>query len=61
MGKRSDYDSGRMDGLLLAQKIVRADGIEALDNEIVRERNDRQAGLAEVERVFTGRAGEKKR
>ena len=34
MGKRSDYDSGRMDGLLLAQKIVHADGIEALDKEI---------------------------
>lgn len=34
MGKMNDYQSGRMDGLLLAQKIVQNDGPEALDKEI---------------------------
>lgn len=32
--KMKEYTAGRMDGLLLAQKIVKADGIEALDEEI---------------------------
>lgn len=34
MGKMNDYQNGRMDGLLLAQKIVKDGGIEALDEEI---------------------------
>lgn len=34
MSKMTDYQSGREDGLLLAQKIVKEGGIEALDKEI---------------------------
>lgn len=34
MGKMNDYQNGRMDGLLLAQKIVKDGGSEALDKEI---------------------------
>lgn len=34
MGKMNDYQNGRMDGLLLAQKIVKDGGIEALDEEV---------------------------
>lgn len=34
MGKMNDYQNGRMDGLLLAQKIVKEGGLEALDKEI---------------------------
>lgn len=34
MGKMNDYQNGRMDGLLLAQKIVKDGGPEALEKEI---------------------------
>lgn len=34
MNKMREYERGREDGLLLAQKIVREGGIEALDREI---------------------------
>ena len=34
MNKMREYERGREDGLLLAQKIVKRDGVEALDKEI---------------------------
>lgn len=34
MSKMSDYQSGREDGLLMAQRLVKERGIEALDEEI---------------------------
>lgn len=34
MGKMNEYQNGRMDGLLLAQKIVKDGGPEALEKEI---------------------------
>ena len=34
MGKQSQYDAGRLDGLDLALRIVKADGVEALEKEL---------------------------
>lgn len=33
MGKQSQYDTGRLDGMLLALRIAKADGIETLEKE----------------------------